>query len=228
MKNIDSSKQKIFFGADFHAYHSNICLGTTKWPDKESCRNFNTIEEMNQSIIKSINSVVGKNDILISGGDWSLGGWENIWHFRKQIVCENIIHVNGNHDEHIEKNKFFNFLEKQGDVIYEISDPSKYRVEGDNPDMNVYAQDIFTEVHDLLYLKIDKTYVVVSHEPFEIWRNKNIGAIHIHGHVHHGLDNSELNTKFKRVDVGWKGELYEWNEILKTCSNRMNGFHHER
>lgn len=88
-----------YFFSDAHAFHTNICRGTSNWEDKElRCRNFNTIEEMNSAIIKSINSVVGEDDTLYHLGDWSFGGWENIWNFRKQIVCKNIININGNHD----------------------------------------------------------------------------------------------------------------------------------
>lgn len=88
-----------YFFSDAHFSHLNICRGTSAWDNKETnCRNFNTIEEMNSTIIKSINSRVGKDDILYHLGDWSFGGWENIWNARKQIVCENIMNVNGNHD----------------------------------------------------------------------------------------------------------------------------------
>ena len=74
----------IYFCSDLHFGHTNICKGTTKWSDKKKCRNFNTIEEMNNAIVKSINSVVGKNDTLYHIGDWSFGGYENIWNLRKQ------------------------------------------------------------------------------------------------------------------------------------------------
>ena len=42
-----------------HYNHKNICKGTTEWGDAElSCRDFQTIEEMNDAIVNSINKYV--------------------------------------------------------------------------------------------------------------------------------------------------------------------------
>ena len=96
----------IFFTPDSHYCHSNLCIGISKWDDKEkSCRNFQTLEEMNELIVKNINDTVGENDILYHLGDWSFGGIENIWEFRKRINCKNIYLVPGNHDYHIKNDK---------------------------------------------------------------------------------------------------------------------------
>ena len=215
----------IFFASDFHAYHKNICRGTSAWSDLEGkTRNFNTIEEMNSAIIKSINSRVQADDILYHLGDWAFGGWENIWNFRKQIVCKNIINIDGNHDDHIRKDKFFPFLEKQDGVIYEIESNRIWK--GYKQEEDVTAKDFFKETHNLLYLEFDKQKIILSHEPFEIWRDKDKGAIHLYGHVHHGLDKSELSTKHKRKDVGWNGQIYSLDEVLEDMKDRDVNFHH--
>ena len=55
---------KTFFFSDPHYGHANICGGVSMWTDKSGCRNFNTLEEMNDSIVNAINSKVGVDDEL--------------------------------------------------------------------------------------------------------------------------------------------------------------------
>lgn len=219
----------IYFCSDLHAYHVNLCRGTSKWSNKEeNCRNFNTIEEMNEAIVKSINSVVKADDTLYHLGDWSLGGWENIWNFRKQIVCEHIMQVNGNHDEAISKDKFFPFLEKQGNIIYEISDKTKYRSLGMLKNKSdVTARDMFTKVYsNRLRIVIEGQEIILDHFPLEEWENMGTGTWHLYGHSHHNLDNTETSTKYKRMDVGWNGKVYSFDEIKKIMSKREIKKHH--
>ena len=79
---------KVWITSDTHYGHKNICRGVTNWrlPDGsvpiDQTRDFDTIERMNESIIRNINSVVGQDDVLIHLGDWSFGGFDNIEIFR--------------------------------------------------------------------------------------------------------------------------------------------------
>jgi calcineurin-like phosphoesterase family protein len=106
-----SPDKKVFITSDTHFAHKNICRGVTSWslPDGsvpiDQTRDFKTIEQMNESIVSGINSVVGQDDILIHLGDFSFGGFENIKIFRDRIVCKEIHLILGNHDTHIEKNR---------------------------------------------------------------------------------------------------------------------------
>jgi len=110
MIKIDKDR-KVFVTSDTHFSHKNICRGVTSWhlPDgsvpTDQTRDFKTIEQMNESIVSGINSVVGQDDILIHLGDFSFGGFENIKIFRDRIVCKEIHLILGNHDTHIEKNR---------------------------------------------------------------------------------------------------------------------------
>lgn len=219
----------IFFISDIHYSHSNLCYGTSKWENKsERCRMFNTVEEMNKTIVKSINSVVGKDDLLYHLGDWSFGGWENIWNLRKQIVCEHIIQINGNHDNQILKDKFFPFLEKQNGIIYEISDKKDYHIwNGSKGETDVTAKDFFEEVYNgRLTIVIDGQEIVLDHYPYEDWENSETGTWMLHGHCHHDIDNTIISTKYKRFDVGWNGKLYSFNELKSIMSTRENKKHH--
>ena len=96
---------KVWIISDTHYGHKNIVKGTSDWTDKSRCRNFLNILDMNRFLVKEINSKVKEDDILIHLGDWSFGGIENIWDFRKMIICKTIHLVYGNHDEHIKNNK---------------------------------------------------------------------------------------------------------------------------
>lgn len=210
-----------FFCSDLHAYHSNICLGTSKWPNKdENCRSFNTIEEMNSTIIKSINSVVSKDDILYHLGDWSFGGFENIWNLRKQIACENIIQINGNHDKFFKKNTLIPNLKKDLGIIFETNE-----LINDNNEVRVC--DLFSEVHDgRLTRCINGQYIVMDHYPYEDWENSETGTWMLHGHLHHGSDNNPISLKYKRFDVGWDGKVYSFDELKSIMDKRENKFRH--
>ena len=110
MIKIDKDR-KVWVISDTHYGHKNICRGVTAWrlPDGSiplsQTRDFKTIEQMNESIVNNINSVVGQDDVLIHLGDWSFGGFENVKIFRDRIVCKEIHLILGNHDHHIENNR---------------------------------------------------------------------------------------------------------------------------
>jgi len=96
--------QKIFITSDTHYAHSNICLGISKWSDKSGCRNFKTLDEMNDSIVKGINDTVGTDDILFHLGDFSFGNISKYREFRSRINCQTIYLIYGNHDGWIIRN----------------------------------------------------------------------------------------------------------------------------
>lgn len=202
----------IWFTSDTHHSHKNICIGVSDWDDKEkSCRNFQTLEEMNELIVSNINKYVKANDILYHLGDWSFGGIENIWNFRKQIKCKNIYLIPGNHDHHIKKNKILPNCVIKSSLI-----KSEYR--------DVYAQEMFTEVlPELTKIVIDKQEVILCHFPLEEWENMDRGSIHLHAHCHHTKDYTDLNMYSKRMDVGMDWEEfrpYSWEEIKKEMKER--------
>jgi calcineurin-like phosphoesterase family protein len=222
-------ENKIFFSSDFHYYHRNLCLGTSNWPHKEeSCRKFETIEEMNNSILESINSVVGEEDWLYHLGDWSFGGYINIWNFRKQIRCKHIIEIIGNHDDRIKENKFFPWLERKDGVIKEIINESDYRKKNEiKLPEDVTATDLFDEIIDgRLTMTIKGQQIIMDHYPYEDWENSDSGSWMLHGHVHHGLDDSEISNKYKRMDVGWNGKVYSFDEIKEIMDQRENKLRH--
>src|ERR1017187_2544390 len=96
--------KNIWVTSDTHYQHLNIAgPKVSRW--KNGYRNFESVSEMNNHIIKQINKIVKEDDLLYHLGDFSFGGIENIWNFRKQLRCQNIILILGNHDKHIKENK---------------------------------------------------------------------------------------------------------------------------
>ena len=98
----------VWFTSDTHFSHKNIVKGQSNWHEKDEqgniisysqgCRDFDTVEEMDNHLVDQINKYVREDDVLIHCGDWSFGGRENIAKFFDQINCGSIYHIEGNHD----------------------------------------------------------------------------------------------------------------------------------
>ena len=185
-----------WFVSDTHYNHANICRGISKWTNLQFTRPFETLQEMNRSIVTNLNQYIGKNDTLYFLGDWSFGGIQNIEDFRLLLNCENIIFICGNHDHHIKRNALV------------------------NKDKNLYASDYFDSIHNYLEIKINGQILVLCHFPIQEWFEMDRGSIMLHGHTHHSLDGTVLNTFYKRMDVGYIDRPYSFEEILKIMESR--------
>ena len=204
------TEQKLFFSSDFHAFHRNLCLSTS-WRTEfgeiplEQVRPFENEQIMTQQLIENINKKVGENDFLIHLGDWSFGGLENIYKFRKQIICKNIININGNHDQHIGEGKSIKFP----------IDP--YDIDFPNNIGEVSIDHCFHAIYDKLNVKYGKHHFVCSHFPFLCWENISKGWMNLHGHLHNKGEGRFLSHN--QMDVGIDGnpnfEPYSVEEILE-------------
>lgn len=102
---------KVWITSDTHYSHKNICRGVTNWRTQDGeiplycTRDFNTIDEMNSTLVSNINEKVGVDDTLIMLGDVAFGGFENIGKFLDRLVCKNLHLIFGNHDHHLERNR---------------------------------------------------------------------------------------------------------------------------
>lgn len=187
-----------------HFYHKNITRGVSNWDNIEnSTRDFNTIEEMTDSIVKGINSCVKEDDILFHLGDWSFGGIDKILEARKRINCTNIYLIAGNHDLHIIQRKLITLANKNklaANLLFDYKGTS-----------------------DLI--QIDNTLIYMSHFPTEDVRFDK-KSIHLHGHKHGTIN--EANETTKRLDVGidsyfkmfGKYQPFNWQEIKDIINGR--------
>ena len=182
MKIILEKEQKLFFTSDTHYSHTNICSATTSWEKgEENTRKFNSLEQMNDTLVNNINEVVGENDILFHLGDWSFGGFDKIAEFRNRIICKNIHLLSGNHDHHIEKNK--------EDIRLLFSSVNQYLELQVKYNVNTPLQ--------------GEVNLVLMHYPIASWNNMNKGWIHLHGHVH--LPSNKRIAQGRAMDVGVDG-----------------------
>jgi calcineurin-like phosphoesterase family protein len=169
--------QQLYFTSDTHYMHKNICRGTTSWSNADGfCRDFDTLDQMNDRIVNGINSAVGQDDILFHLGDWSFGGFERIEEFRNRINCKNIHIILGNHDHHIERDR-----EDIRRLFTSVNQYLELEVKGKDWEQNY----------------------VLMHYPIISWNKMNDGVIHLHGHVHLSAD--RRIGKGKTMDVGVDG-----------------------
>ena len=118
---------KIWTTSDLHLNHFNI-LSYTKRP-------WETVDEMNEALIKNFNDTVGAEDICFILGDFAMGDRKKIPEFLSRLNAR-IILVRGNHDH---KNSLQYFpevyneymLEYKGYKIEMVHNPGHLKYEGD-------------------------------------------------------------------------------------------------
>lgn len=166
------TKSKVFFTADWH-------LCEKKAPNTWSFhRDFETPEQMNDTIIEKINKYVGKNDKLFVLGDVAVSVEAEKW--LNEIVCENLILVKGEKDE---PQEIHEMLTKYFCEIYYsstlIEGPSDLQFVIGHKPSNVYTE---------LQLQIFSARFVKSSDNF----------FGLHGHVHRakscGMHRDMLNV----------------------------------
>lgn len=95
----------IYFIADTHFNHKNICRGTTQWSAVQGTRDYGTLDAMNADILRCINCVVQPDDTLYHLGDFAFGNKAEIPNLRNRINCQDVRLIMGNHDIHYVKKR---------------------------------------------------------------------------------------------------------------------------
>lgn len=192
----------IWFTSDTHFGHGNIAgKNSSKW--KDGYRHYNSTYEMNADIVKSFNKVVKEDDILYHLEDFSFGGIDNIWNFRKQLLCKNIHLILGNHDHHIEDNKQlpncrsdYSSIDSNGNFIL-LDNP--YIFNSNPTHIATYAKDLFSSVSHTKTIKTPNNTIFMSHYAHRVWYGSHKGIIHLYGHSHGSLEKESWG---KSMDVG--------------------------
>ena len=175
----------IYFTSDTHYGHLNIASKNgSRW--KEGFRDYDSLDEMNKDLVSAINKTVKADDVLYHLGDWCFGGIENIWKFRKQLNCQHIHLILGNHDHHIEENAVL------PNVVSELNN-SGYFIDatdiGANHDrtISVSAQALFDSVGHYKELRVNGKIFVLSHYAHRVWHGSHKGWMHLYAHSHDSL-----------------------------------------
>jgi calcineurin-like phosphoesterase family protein len=144
----------VWFTSDPHYGHKNIVKKLSDWTNTDGCRDFNSVEEMNDAIVEGINSVVAADDTLYCLGDFNFGGIKNQKAFRSRLVCDNIHLILGNHD--------FNH--------------------GSIPVDSVSHG--FTSVRPYAEITIGGKEIILFHYAQRVWNRQGKGSWHLYGHSH--------------------------------------------
>lgn len=191
----NNMKNNIWVTSDSHFGHENISNPhTSKW--KEGFRNFKNLQEHDETIVKNINKLVAEDDILYHLGDWSFGGIQNIWNFRKQLRCKNIHLILGNHDHHIEENKQLKIPEADRERLLELNIPEDV-YKRFNGFSHVPAMDLFARVNHVLTINHNGYTIFMSHYAHRVWLGSHKGFLHFYGHSH-----DSICEWGKSIDVG--------------------------
>lgn len=163
---------KIWFTSDLHFWHKNVC--------KYCNRPFESIEEMNQSIVDNWNSVIKEYDDVFVLGDLGFCGIEKLESLISQLNGR--IHlIQGNHDS----DKIVRGLIARG-LIEDVHSLQHIVVTGDE---ECPEQDL-----------------TLCHFPMIDWYNKERGAWMIHGHQHQAPETPSCSVAHWDVGVdknGW-------------------------
>jgi len=216
-------KGKIWITSDTHYNHSNICSATTIWKKDEiaddhlGVRKFDNLGHMNSEITNQINNNVGVDDTLFHLGDWSFGGIDSTFEFRRRINCKNVHLILGNHDHHIRNNRFVPDEQQKDAKLYL------------NVLHEVQLQELFSSVNEVLQVKVQlhraqkAISIFLSHYSHRVWDKHHKGYYHAFAHSHGSLDYA---VNGRSIDVGIDtakrrfGEYrpYEITEFIKICN----------
>ena len=188
----DSSKQKIFFTSDTHFWHVNII--------KYCNRPFETIEEMNETIIERWNSKISKDDIVFHLGDFAFCGSSEYNKILSRLNGK-ITLVLGNHDWKSLKEGYIN---KFNGVYQQL----RIRIDGQRIYLNHFPLLCF----DGAYKGLEATWQLFGH-------------VHSSKVNTNGYDNQRLQYLFAtQLDVGVDGNdfyPYQFEEIKQIIENQQ-------
>lgn len=163
----------VFFTSDTHFYHRNIleyCPGRRELGD--------TVDDMNEGLIRRWNQRVGKDDVVYHLGDFTLTTRVELIDPILARLNGRIRLVKGNHDKWLRK---LDALQNKNKFEW----VRQYNKENFDVDGTSYE-------------------IVMMHYPFLTWDGSARGSINLHGHAHGG--NDHLNRGIRRIDVGVDGE----------------------
>lgn len=163
-----------WLASDLHLGHANIAgPNTSQW--RTGFRNFSSVEEMDHTIIDTLNRYVMPDDELFLIGDFAFGGHTKIPDYRRRIACQNIHIVRGNHDDHI--NKYADYFSS--------------------------IQDLREET--IVVPNVGKIPVIMCHYAFRVWKGSHKGWPHAYGHSHGSLEHTPYGrSEDVGIDVNYR------------------------
>lgn len=149
-----------WFTADTHFSHANIM--------RYCNRPFQSVQQMNATLLENINKRVRENDVLFHLGDFCFskyGDDEEIRDFRNRINCKTVVQITGNHDPHTSGGQAKRTFAGVFDGCYDM--------------LRVKSEDIVCDGR--------RQEIVLNHYAMRVWNKSHHGAWHLYGHSHYSL-----------------------------------------
>ena len=196
LKFKQSEDSRVWLSSDFHLNHN------PNWPTPIwRMRGYNSVEEMNYGIIKSVNDNVKSTDVLIYLGDFTLNcGSSQFENFLSQINCQSIYILYGNHNSCV-----WSTYEEQVYSQYGKKDIEIYPLN--------YRNLIF--VGNYLEFSVDGINAIAFHYPIHSFNGQTKGRPHFYGHIHSTPETPKIEGR--KMDVGfdyWKRPV-SFDEAIK-------------
>jgi calcineurin-like phosphoesterase family protein len=158
--NLNIKDQNIFFISDLHLQHENII--------KYCNRPFNSVKEMNQTIINNWNNIVGEKDIIFILGDFCFRSSRTTWvYFLSKLNGIKYL-IKGNHDRY--KDIPFDKFEQVTELL----------------NINIKKD-----------LEIpERQRITLCHYPMLSWYQSHRGSWQLFGHIHTVPNNTGLETSY--------------------------------
>jgi len=164
----------IWLTSDLHIFHGNII--------RYCNRNYASVNEMNEALIKNWNAVVSPEDIVWNLGDFAFCSYDQFIKLLSRLNGK-INVILGNHDKVIVKNK---------DRLL-----SSHRLES----IQHYAE-----------IYYEKQLFILFHYAMRIWNHRHHGSILLYGHSHGtlppigksvdvGIDCKEITSEYRPVSI---------------------------
>ena len=138
-----------YFTSDHHYGHKNIC----RFAD----RPFNSVEEMNEALIRNHNDTVGPTDTVWFLGDFAFVHAEEAKRILRRLNGHKFL-VLGNHDKQIAK--------KQREFI---------------------GEGLFEGIYNYREIYVDKQPIILCHYGMRVWNKSHHGSWMLYGHSHGSL-----------------------------------------
>ena len=159
-----------FFTGDHHFGHKNIC--------KYAKRPFNSIEEMNETLIRNHNEVVGHDDVVWFMGDFAYTSGGKLKSIIRRLNGKKSL-VLGNHDHTIKK--------KRNTFI---------------------GEGLFDGIYDYKEIYVNGQSIILFHYGMRVWNKSHHGSWQLYGHSHGslpsfgksvdvGVDSKEISDEYR-------------------------------
>lgn len=200
IKHTINDAANIWFTSDTHFGHANIIQYTN--------RPYDTVEEMNNSLIANWNKYIKPDDIVYHLGDFCLGDIDEFLNYVKQLNGNiYILEYAWHHDKRWLSEYYTEALMQSYSQLSKM--PQLL-------DSMVVLELIDCKINNSKY----NQKITLCHYPLLEWEAKHYGTWHLYGHIHtqglykhtnQSMDVGVDNTEFKPISLKQVIELFKSN-----------------